>query len=86
MHLGVNALGQIRGGTLEHLQQLLIRWAELTEDIGDTVIVFHCCPRQGRPVAWAAENIRFGETPASYLGGGLLSESSRPVQVMPKPG
>jgi glycosyltransferase involved in cell wall biosynthesis len=28
MRVGVNALGQIRGGTLEHLRQLLDRWAQ----------------------------------------------------------
>lgn len=40
MRLGVNALGQIRGGTLEHLRQLLARWAELVKDTSDTLTVF----------------------------------------------
>ena len=40
MRLGVNALGQIRGGTLEHLAQLLARWAELVRGSDHRVILF----------------------------------------------
>src|ERR1035438_4387890 len=46
----------------------------------------HCCPRRNRPVAWSAENTRFGGTSVDYLGGGLRFEVSWPVQVIPKPG
>lgn len=40
MRLGVNAVGQIRGGTLEHLAQLLARWAEFVEGTHHRVILF----------------------------------------------
>jgi glycosyltransferase involved in cell wall biosynthesis len=40
MQAGVNALGQIRGGTLEHLRQLLEHWTESIKSSGDTLILF----------------------------------------------
>ena len=40
MRLGINALGQIRGGTLEHLAQLLVHWAEIIRGTDHQVILF----------------------------------------------
>jgi glycosyltransferase involved in cell wall biosynthesis len=40
MRVGINALGQIRGGTLEHLSQLLNRWSSSTAGSNDALILF----------------------------------------------
>jgi len=40
MRVGINALGQIRGGTLEHLRQLLDRWAHSIDFNVDGLTLF----------------------------------------------
>ena len=56
-------------------------------EFGNTVgtVFNHCCPRRDGPVAGPAENTHLGGTPVGYLVGGLRSELSQPVQVIPKP-
>ena len=45
----------------------------------------HCCPRQDRPLAIAAENRRLAAAKSAVSGGGLGFERQQPVQVTSAP-
>jgi len=56
-----------------------------TTAAGVEVTFVHCCPRQDRPLARAAENRRLAAAKSAVSGGGLGFERQQPVQVTSAP-